>query len=102
MKNYIKNLKSGVLSVLPKQLWCILFIIILTLLSTSSTLLAQVNLPSEDRCTSKDLELVEARLSGSNGCIECEDGEKLAPQDLILAIYNKTGSTRTSLLFGEL
>jgi len=57
-----------------------------------------VNLPSEKRCTSKDLELVGARLFDQGECINCETGADVT-RTLILSIKNTTGSNRTSFAF---
>ncbi|MBC5774013.1 T9SS type A sorting domain-containing protein [Pontibacter sp. KCTC 32443] len=83
---------------LTKKLCYTATILLLTLIATTNTY-AQVNLPPAERCTSKDLELVEAFLSGSDECVACEEGELLDPQSLNLSIDNKTGSTRTSFAF---
>ncbi|HEU4790047.1 MAG TPA: SprB repeat-containing protein, partial [Flavobacterium sp.] len=63
-----------------------------------STAFAQLNLPNEKRCTSKDLELVGARLFDQGECIECETGDGVT-RTLILSIKNSTGSNRTSFAF---
>jgi hypothetical protein len=81
-----------------KQLCYTATVFLLTLIATINSY-AQVNLPDARRCTSKDLELVEAFLSGSEECVECEEGVLLDPQSLNLSILNKTGSTRTSFAF---
>ena len=60
--------------------------------------LAQINLPSEERCTSKDLMLVAAKLETGSTCVDCSVTPKITGQ-LILSIDNKTGSTRTSFAF---
>jgi hypothetical protein len=63
-----------------------------------STAFAQFNLPSEKRCTSKDLELVEARLTGGDACNSCTTGATVT-RTLTLSINNTTGSNRTSFAF---
>lgn len=66
-------------------------------LQMAGTSFAQVVLPSEDRCTSKDLELVSARVDVP-ACQSCTAGSYITAP-LLLAIDNKTGSTRTSFAF---
>ena len=63
-----------------------------------STAFAQFNLPSEKRCTSKDLELVEAKLTGGDACNSCTTGTTVT-RTLTLSINNTTGSNRTSFAF---
>jgi len=55
-------------------------------------------LPNEKRCTSKDLELVEAVLTGGNACNSCTEGAT-ETRTLTLSINNTTGSNRTSFAF---
>ena len=54
--------------------------------------------PSPSSCSSKDLELVGATLPGDNICNSCTPGS-VVTRTLYIAIYNKTGSTRTSFAF---
>ncbi|GAB2540194.1 T9SS type A sorting domain-containing protein [Rufibacter soli] len=70
---------------------------VFALLLLAGTSFAQVTLPSADRCTSKDLELVSARLDVA-ACQSCTEGQTITAP-LLLAIDNKTGSTRTSFAF---
>ncbi|QHL87457.1 hypothetical protein GU926_08400 [Nibribacter ruber] len=70
---------------------------LMALLLVSFTSSAQVTLPPESRCTSKDLELVDAFLDVS-ACQACEPGDVITAP-LLLSIANKTGSTRTSFAF---
>ncbi|QIL74795.1 T9SS type A sorting domain-containing protein [Hymenobacter sp. HDW8] len=81
---------------LQKATWRVALTFVAFLL-TAGTSFAQVVLPSEDRCTSKDLELVSARLNVP-ACQSCE-ANSLITAPLLLAIDNKTGSTRTSFAF---
>ncbi|MBF9236656.1 T9SS type A sorting domain-containing protein [Hymenobacter sp. BT683] len=81
---------------LPKATWRVALIFV-TFLLMAGTSFAQVVLPDEDRCTSKDLELVSARLDVP-ACQSCT-GNSLITAPLLLAIDNKTGSTRTSFAF---
>ncbi|WP_348813562.1 T9SS type A sorting domain-containing protein [Flavobacterium maritimum] len=54
--------------------------------------------PSPDRCTSKDLELVSATLTGGDACNSCTPDSELT-RTLTLGINNKTGSKRTAFAF---
>lgn len=65
-----------------------------------STAVAQTTttFPSSDRCTSKDLELVSATLTGGEACTSCLPGDDLT-RTLTLGINNKTGSSRTAFAF---
>ncbi|CAN5919584.1 hypothetical protein BH24BAC1_BH24BAC1_37580 [soil metagenome] len=54
--------------------------------------------PPDDRCTSKDLQLVGATLIGRGACAECDPNEQIT-ETLQLAIFNKTNSTRTAFAF---
>ncbi|MBX0333645.1 SprB repeat-containing protein, partial [Pontibacter sp. HSC-14F20] len=54
--------------------------------------------PPVSSCTSKDLELVEAELTGGDVCNTCQPGTEIT-RTLTLSIYNKTGSKRTSFAF---
>ncbi len=54
--------------------------------------------PSASSCTSKDLTLVSATLPGMDICNTCTPGDSVK-RTLQLAIFNKTGSTRTSFAF---
>jgi hypothetical protein len=64
----------------------------------SAVLQAQLNFPPPSSCTSKDLELVSARLLSQEPCFNCTAGNTVE-NTLVLAINNKTGSTRTSFAF---
>jgi hypothetical protein len=75
----------------------ILRLIILTAILFTGKINAQTFPPSSN-CTSKDLELVSASLPGSNPCNTCTPGSTLT-RTLYVAIYNKTGSNRTSFAF---
>jgi hypothetical protein len=61
----------------------------------SSATIAQT-FPSS--CTSKDLSLVSAVLTGGDPCNSCTPGQTLT-RNLVLGINNKTGSTRTAFAF---
>jgi hypothetical protein len=65
-----------------------------------STVVAQTTttFPPPDRCTSKDLELVSATLTGGDACNSCTPGTSLT-RTLTLGINNKTGSNRTAFAF---
>ena len=54
--------------------------------------------PPVSSCTSKDLSLVSATLTGGDACNSCTAGQTLT-RNLVLAINNKTGSTRTAFSF---
>lgn len=54
--------------------------------------------PPPSSCTSKDLELVSAKLLSVDPCFNCVIGDTVT-NTLQLAINNKTGSTRTSFAF---
>lgn len=56
------------------------------------------NLPPPERCTSNDLRVVEASLDFDQCGPTCEEGEVIE-YPLILAIFNNTGSLRTSFAF---
>jgi hypothetical protein len=49
-------------------------------------------------CTSKDLELVSARIGDANSCVSCNPNS-IVTKDLILAINNKTGSFRPAFAY---
>lgn len=74
------------------------FVFLIVSYLSSSTAFAQVNLPDAKRCTSKDLELVEARLTGGDPCNSCE-ANTIVTRTLTLSINNTTGSNRTSFAF---
>lgn len=76
----------------------LLFSIVFFLCFSSAFAQVAVNLPSEKRCTSKDLELVGARVFNQGECIACETGAPVV-RTLILSIKNSTGSNRTSFAF---
>ncbi|MFV8347672.1 T9SS type A sorting domain-containing protein [Flavobacterium sp. ZB4P13] len=65
-----------------------------------STIVAQTTptFPPQERCTSKDLELVSATLTNGGACTSCELGDSLT-KTLTLGINNKTGSNRTAFAF---
>ncbi|MGN6163650.1 MAG: hypothetical protein ACTHOF_03840, partial [Flavisolibacter sp.] len=54
--------------------------------------------PPATSCTSKDLELVSATITGGDACNSCTPGT-IITRTLTLAINNKTGSTRTAFAF---
>ena len=65
----------------------------------SGPALAQtIRFPNPDRCTSKDLQLVSATLTGTEPCPTCEAG-KTVTGVLTIGINNTTGSVRTSFAF---
>ncbi|MFV8270447.1 hypothetical protein ACNQGP_11015 [Flavobacterium sp. GT2N3] len=63
----------------------------------AATAFSQV-FPDPKRCTSKDLQLVEARLTGGDPCNSCTPGNTVT-RTLTLSINNTTGSNRTSFAF---
>ena len=63
----------------------------------SGTAFAQT-LPPASSCTSNDLQLVAATLTGGDICNSCTPGSTIS-RTLTLSINNKTGSTRTSFAF---
>lgn len=73
---------------------------LLLIFSGFSTTIAQTTttFPPQDRCTSKDLELVSATLTGGDACNSCTPGTTLT-RTLTLGINNKTGSNRTAFAF---
>ncbi|KAA3437113.1 T9SS type A sorting domain-containing protein [Rufibacter hautae] len=83
-------------SISPLRFWRVAFLFAVLLLM-AGTSFAQVQLPSASRCTSKDLELVRARLLVDE-CQSCEPGE-LITAPLELSIYNKTSSLRRAFSF---
>jgi hypothetical protein len=74
------------------------FVFLIVSYLSSSAAFAQVNLPDAKRCTSKDLQLVEARLTGGDPCNSCTPGSTVT-RTLTLSINNTTGSNRTSFAF---
>ncbi|TDE54426.1 T9SS type A sorting domain-containing protein [Flavobacterium sp. GT3P67] len=64
---------------------------------SSFNVFAQV-FPDPKRCTSKDLQLVEAKLTGGDPCNSCTPGNTVI-RTLTLSINNTTGSNRTSFAF---
>ena len=81
-------------STIPKKLCAFL---IFSLLSISMSF-AQTFPPASTSCTSKDLELVMAKLTGGDLCNSCVTGTTLT-RTLTLGVNNTTGSTRTSFAF---
>lgn len=88
-RNYLRGAvkKSNLAHLFLTALCCI------STLVFSSPVFGQ-SLPSATSCTSKDLELVDALLTGGDACNSCTSG--LQTRNLIGRINNKTGSTRTS------
>lgn len=82
---------AGLLSLSFKVFFFVFFLI------ASTKSIAQT-FPDTSSCTSKDLEIVSASLLGSTLCSNCTPGDSVY-RILKLAIYNKTGSTRTSFAF---
>ena len=62
-----------------------------------STVIAQTFPPAKS-CTSKDLEVVGATLTGGDVCNTCTPGTTIT-RTLTLAINNTTGSNRTAFAF---
>ncbi|WP_082780375.1 T9SS type A sorting domain-containing protein [Rufibacter sp. DG15C] len=91
---YSGNCKESQVKTVTFWKTALAFIGLLLVAFTSS---AQVVLPPESRCTSKDLELVDAFLDVP-ACQSCDPGD-LITAPLKLSIANKTGSTRTSFAF---
>ncbi|MGL2967617.1 hypothetical protein, partial [Flavobacterium sp. XGLA_31] len=71
--------------------------LIFSMLSISMSF-AQSFPPPTTSCTSKDLEIVAAQLSGGDLCNSCATSTTLT-RNLTLGIKNTTGSTRTSFAF---
>ncbi|WP_162126031.1 T9SS type B sorting domain-containing protein [Flavobacterium phycosphaerae] len=81
-------------STISKKLYAFL---IFSLLSISMTY-GQAFPPANTSCTSKDLEIVAAQLTGGDVCNSCPTATTLT-RTLTLGIKNTTGSTRTSFAF---
>ncbi|MEN9910169.1 MAG: hypothetical protein RLZZ540_3328, partial [Bacteroidota bacterium] len=75
----------------------LLVFILLSLLSISTYTFSQT-FPDPSSCTSKDLELVGASLSGGGLCNSCPTNTTIT-RSLTVSINNTTGSTRTSFAF---
>ncbi|NEM99509.1 T9SS type A sorting domain-containing protein [Pontibacter burrus] len=74
-------------------------LVALAVLTFATNATAQVVAPDPNTsCTSNDLEIVEATLTGATECYTCIEGQPTTSV-LTLAIHNKTGSTRTSFAF---
>jgi len=75
-------------------------LLFLPLLFFYSAIVAQTTttFPSSNSCTSKDLELVGAAITGGDACNSCEPNTKVT-RTLTLSINNTTKSTRTSFAF---
>jgi hypothetical protein len=73
-------------------LWRTALLLLVVLMFSNALYAQQEPLPSSDRCTSKDLELVRARLL-VDACQKCDPGE-LITAPLELTIFNKTSSLR--------
>ncbi|MFV8328456.1 gliding motility-associated C-terminal domain-containing protein [Flavobacterium sp. ZS1P14] len=75
-----------------------LFAIFLLSVLSFSTVVAQTVPDPNTSCTSKDLELVGATLTGGDLCNSCPQNTTIT-RALTLSINNTTGSTRTSFAF---
>jgi SprB repeat/Secretion system C-terminal sorting domain len=95
-KSFAYRLLGGGMSLSFRNL--IMFLILI--FSGFSNAIAQTTttFPPPDRCTSKDLELVSATLTGGDACNSCTPGTTLT-RTLTLGINNKTGSNRTAFAF---
>jgi hypothetical protein len=95
-KSFAYRLLGGGISLSFRNL--IMFLILI--FSGFSNAIAQTTttFPPPDRCTSKDLELVSATLTGGDACNSCTPGTTLT-RTLTLGINNKTGSNRTAFAF---
>src|SRR5215210_6350811 len=79
-----------------------LFLFSLSVFSTKTFGQNGFSCPDPDRCTSKDLEVVDAFIDGLGDCPTCTPGTTVTGT-LNFSIFNKTGSVRTSFaLFGTL
>lgn len=81
-----------------QKLWQAAIMVMAVFLVTTNASAQDPNLPSPDRCTSKDLEIISAELTGANQCYSCTEGQQIT-STLTLGILNKTGSLRTSFAF---
>ena len=88
MKHYFLNSKIS-----RAVIYCYLLIFGLTTFAQTTT-----TFPAASSCTSKDLSLVSATLTGGDVCNTCVAGTTLT-RNLVLGINNKTGSTRTAFSF---
>src|SRR5215203_1998482 len=75
------------------KMYVILFF--LGILAFPGIVSAQFSCPDPARCTSKDLEVVDAFIEGVDNCFTCTAGTTVT-KNLIVKIANKTGSERTS------
>lgn len=75
----------------------LLVFIIISLFSLTNYTFSQT-FPDASSCTSKDLELVGAVLSGGDLCNSCPTDTKIT-RSLTVSINNTTGSTRTAFAF---
>ena len=74
-------------------------LLILFLCIFSLSAIAQIGVPAASTsCTSKDLEIVAAKLTGGDLCNSCQTSTPLT-RTLTLAINNTTGSTRGAFAF---
>jgi hypothetical protein len=89
----LKNMNTMFTKAVYKKTMPLFFL--LTLLSITSF---SQTFPSVSSCTSKDLELVRAEIDNKEKCKVCDPGSTQT-KDLLLTIFNKTGSTRTSFAF---
>jgi hypothetical protein len=83
------------LSIFPKSAFLLFYFLIMGIAVFAQT---TTTFPPASSCTSKDLELVSATLTGGDVCNTCAPGATLT-RTLTLAINNKTGSTRTAFAF---
>ncbi|RVT70981.1 hypothetical protein EOD40_17775, partial [Flavobacterium sufflavum] len=82
---------------LQKLKQTILFILLLFFLSITNGF-GQSFPPANTSCSSSDLSVVAAQLSGGDICNSCETAVPIT-RTLVLSINNTTGSTRTSFAF---
>ncbi|MBA0885573.1 PKD-like domain-containing protein, partial [Flavobacterium undicola] len=82
---------------LQKLKQTILFILLLFFLSITNGF-GQSFPPANTSCSSSDLSVVAAQLSGGDICNSCETAVSIT-RTLVLSINNTTGSTRTSFAF---
>lgn len=77
------------------KMLCAPFFILFSLTVNAQT---TTTFPPLSSCTSGDLSLVSAALTGGDPCNSCSPGQTLT-RNLTLGINNKTGSTRTAFAF---
>jgi hypothetical protein len=89
------SLRGNNFNLFQRSFFLLFYMLIMGLAGFAQT---TTTFPSASSCTSKDLELVSARLTGGDVCNSCTPGATLT-RNLTLAINNKTGSSRTAFAF---